>query len=117
VGFATGTPMGDWCHNQIKVRGHTIEFDFPGKSGVRQQQQLVDPDVAKVMRALLKQPGKEVFKFRNGNGEFVDVKRRHINEYIKEVMGTKFTAKDFRTCAGTLVFSNLARSSKTTLMS
>ena len=87
----------------VKVRGDAIEFDFPGKSGVRQQRQLVDRDVAKVVRALLKESGNEVFKFRNGDGVFVDVKRRHINEYIKEVMGAKFTAKDFRTWAGTLV--------------
>ena len=55
------------------------------------------------MRALLREPAKEVFKYRNGDGKFVDVKRRHINEYIKEVMGVSFSAKDFRTWAGTLV--------------
>src|SRR6185436_16017031 len=43
------------------------------------------------------------FKYQNGNGEFVDVKRRHITEYIREIMGEKFSAKDFRTWAGTLV--------------
>lgn len=87
----------------VKVRGNLVEFDFPGKSGVRQQRQLQDPLVAKVLRGMLKQPGAEVFKYQNGNGEFVDVKRRHINEYIKEVMGEKFSAKDFRTWAGTLI--------------
>jgi DNA topoisomerase-1 len=94
----------------VKVKGDAVEFDFPGKSGVRQQRQLTDRDVAKVIRALLKQPKKEVFYFRNGNGEVVDVKRRHINEYIKEVMGERFSAKDFRTWAGTLVCASaLAR--------
>jgi DNA topoisomerase-1 len=94
----------------VKVKGDTVEFDFPGKSGVRQQRQLTDSDVAKVIRALLKQPKKEVFYFRNGNGEVVDVKRRHINDYIKEVMGERFSAKDFRTWAGTLVCASaLAR--------
>lgn len=87
----------------VKVKGDTVDFDFPGKSGVRQQRQLKDEKVAKVVRALLKQPGREVFKYRNGDGELVNVTRRHINEYIKEVMGSKFSAKDFRTWAGTLV--------------
>lgn len=87
----------------VKVKGDTVDFDFPGKSGVRQQRQLKDPKVARVVRALLKQPGRDVFKFQNGNGEMVDVTARHINEYIKEVMGEKFSAKDFRTWAGTLV--------------
>jgi DNA topoisomerase-1 len=87
----------------VEVKGATIHFDFPGKSGVRQQRELKDHQVAKVIKNLLKEPGREVFKFRNGNGEFTDVKNRHINEYIREVMGEKFSAKDFRTWAGTLV--------------
>src|SRR6266550_4275115 len=87
----------------VKVKGSVVEFDFPGKSGVRQVRQIRDRQVAKVVRSLLKQPAREVFKYQNGNGEFVDVKRRHITEYIREVMGEKFSAKDFRTWAGTLV--------------
>ncbi len=87
----------------VKVKGEVVDFDFPGKSGVRQKRQVKDAQVAKVVRALLKQRAKEVFKFRNETGEFIDVKSRHINEYIKEVMGENFSAKDFRTWAGTLV--------------
>ncbi len=87
----------------VKVKGDLIEFDFPGKSGVQQQRQIKDRQVSKVVRKLLQQPAREVFKFQNGNGEFVDVTRSHINAYIREVMGEKFSAKDFRTWAGTLV--------------
>jgi DNA topoisomerase-1 len=87
----------------VKVKGNVVEFDFPGKSGVRQVRQIKDRQVAKVVKSLLKQPAREVFKYQNGNGEFVDVKRRHITEYIRETMGEKFSAKDFRTWAGTLV--------------
>ena len=87
----------------VKVKGDVVEFDFPGKSGVRQVRQIKDRQVAKVVKGLLKEPAREVFKYQNGNGEFVDVKRRHITEYIREVMGEKFSAKDFRTWAGTLV--------------
>lgn len=87
----------------VKVKGDAIEFDFPGKSGVRQQRQLKDRHVSKVVRSLLKQPSREVFKYQNGNAEFVNVTRSHINGYIREVMGERFSAKDFRTWAGTLV--------------
>lgn len=87
----------------VIVKGDVVEFDFPGKSGVRQIRQIKDRQVAKVVKSLLQRPAREVFKFQNGNGEFVDVKRRHITEYIREVMGEKFSAKDFRTWAGTLV--------------
>lgn len=87
----------------VKVKGDLVEFDFPGKSGVRQFRQIKDHKVSKVVRSLLKHPTREVFKYQNGNGEFVNVTRSHINAYIREVMGESFSAKDFRTWAGTLV--------------
>lgn len=87
----------------VKVKGNLVELDFPGKSGVRQFRQIKDRKVAKVVRLLLNHPSREVFKYQNGNGEFVNVTRAHINAYIREVMGESFSAKDFRTWAGTLV--------------
>ena len=87
----------------VNVKGDLIEFDFPGKSGVRQQRQLRDRQVARVIRDTIKLPGFNVFKYQNGDGSPTKITRRHINEYIKEVMGTNFSAKDFRTWAGTLV--------------
>jgi len=97
----------------VTVKGDLIEFDFLGKSGVRQQRQLRDRQAARVIRATLKLPGFNVFKFENDNGQVVVVTRRHINEYIKEVMGESFSAKDFRTWAGTLVCAcALARDGK-----
>ena len=87
----------------VKVRGDVVEFNFPGKSQVIQQRVLKDRPVARVVRELLQTPAREVFKYQNGDGRFVDVKRRDINAFIKEVMGQNFTSKDFRTWAGTLI--------------
>jgi DNA topoisomerase I len=87
----------------VEVRKDTIIFDFPGKSGVKQHREVRDHLVAKLIRELLRQPAREVFAYRNGDGQLIDVKRRHINQYIKEVMGHNFSAKDFRTWAGTLI--------------
>ena len=87
----------------VNVRKDVVEFDFPGKSGVRQRRELKDRQVAKIVRSLLQNPGREVFKYQNGDGEFINVTNRHINEYIKETMGEKFSAKDFRTWAGTII--------------
>jgi len=89
--------------NHVTVQGDLVRFDFPGKSGVRQYRELPDRQVARVLKTLLKCRKTEVFKYQTEEGEFVDIKRRHINEYIKEVMGESFSAKDFRTWAGTLV--------------
>jgi DNA topoisomerase-1 len=87
----------------VSVKGDLIEFDFRGKSGVRQQRQLRDKQVARVIRKTIDLPGYNVFKYINGDDKPVMVTRRHINDYIKEVMGSSFSAKDFRTWAGTLV--------------
>lgn len=87
----------------VTVKGDLIEFDFPGKSGVRQRRQLRDRQVARVIRETMKLPGYQVFKYENGDGKVVNVTRQQINTYIKEIMGDNFSAKDFRTWAGTLV--------------
>jgi DNA topoisomerase-1 len=87
----------------VHVRGDLVEFDFRGKSGVEQHRELKDRQVAKVVRALLREPGKEVFKYQNADSQFINVTRPRINDHIKEVMGANFSAKDFRTWAGTLV--------------
>jgi DNA topoisomerase I len=97
----------------VKVKGDTVIFDFPGKSGVKQHRELHDRRVARLVRELLKQSAREVFAYHNGDDQLVDVKRRHINQYIKEVMGHNFSAKDFRTWAGTLICAcALARSAE-----
>lgn len=87
----------------VNVRGDTIEFNFPGKGQVAQHRELKDRPVARVVNELLKHRAREVFKYQNGDGQLTKVKRREINAYIKEVMGEGFTAKDFRTWAGTLI--------------
>jgi DNA topoisomerase-1 len=86
----------------VRVRGDVVEFDFTGKSGVQQQPRVKDRHVCRIVRNLLRQPSREIFKYQNGGGEFVNVTRHHINDYISEVMGENFSAKDFRTWAGTL---------------
>jgi len=86
----------------VSVRGDRVAFDFAGKSGKRQRRELDDPRIARLVRTLKRYPG-EVFKFRADSGDVVDVHTGHINAYIKRVMGEQFSAKDFRTWAGTLL--------------
>ena len=86
----------------VTVKGDRVRFDFNGKSGKRHTRDVADRRLARLIRDLLRYPG-EVFKFRSESGAMVDVRRQHINEYIKETMGEAFSAKDFRTWAGTLL--------------
>ena len=55
------------------------------------------------MRQLIKLPGRDLFQFVGEDGAVVNIRRHHINAYIKELMGERFSAKDFRTWAGTLL--------------
>lgn len=86
----------------VSVRGDTLRFDFKGKSGQRQVREVRDRRVAALVRELLRHRG-EVFKYRDEQGAISDVRSRHINAYIQERMGERFSAKDFRTWAGTLL--------------
>ena len=96
----------------VNVRGEAVQFDFVGKSGKRQVSELRDPRLARLLRELLRYPG-EVFKYRNEQGELRDIRRGHINAYIKANMGESFSAKDFRTWAGSLLCAcALARSER-----
>lgn len=93
----------------LRLEGDRVVFDYRGKSGQRQVRALTDRRVARLVRALLRVPGRDVFKFVE-DGAVVDVRRRHLNAYVREVSGAPFTAKDFRTWAGTLLCaSELAR--------
>lgn len=59
--------------------------------------------MARVVRQIDELPGYEIFKFIDEDGKIQDVKSQHLNEYIREVMGPEFSAKDFRTWAGTVI--------------
>lgn len=94
----------------VSVKGSTITFRFRGKSGVLHESKLDDPQVARLVRQLLKHPNRRVFKFENGNGQTIDVRAPAINAYIREITGDSFSAKDFRTWSGTLLCAcSLAR--------
>src|SRR5690349_10369752 len=94
----------------VSIKGATITFRFRGKSGVMQETQIEDRQVAKLIRQLLKSQNRRIFKYKNGDDKVVDVKAQTINAYIREVMGSSFSAKDFRTWSGTLLCAcSLAR--------
>ncbi len=96
----------------VSVKGDRIRFEFPGKSGQTQSRQIRDRQVAATLKELLKYSNRRVFKYEGPDGKFINVTRPTINRYIKDVMGRNFSAKDFRTWAGTLVCAcALARSS------
>ncbi|HSH55841.1 MAG TPA: hypothetical protein VK983_03375 [Candidatus Limnocylindrales bacterium] len=88
-----------------EVQGSTITFEFVGKSGKHHVKRITDKALARIVRQLDNLPGYEVFKYYDEHGQLKDVKSSDVNAYIKEIMGDEFSAKDFRTWAGTLIAS------------
>ena len=86
----------------VSVKGDVVRFDFKGKSRRRQQHEIRNRRLARLIRELKRHPGK-VFKYRAEDGSIVGIRRKHINAYIKEVMGESFSAKDFRTWAANVM--------------
>ncbi|HKN38105.1 MAG TPA: DNA topoisomerase IB [Acidimicrobiia bacterium] len=84
--------------------GNAVTFDYPAKSGKRRMQTIVDEDVFAVVAALKRRRtgGPVLFAFRS-NGRWVDLHSSDINDFVKELTGGEFTAKDFRTWAGTVL--------------
>lgn len=90
--------------SHVKVDGDAVLFDYVGKWKKKQKRAIRDAEVAAIVARLKKAKGAELFKFAQ-NGRLIDVKDRHVNDYIQSVIGKDFTAKDFRTWAGTLLCS------------
>jgi DNA topoisomerase-1 len=93
--------------SHVQVDGRTLRFDYIGKWKKQQQRAVADADVAAIVQRLKKKiadSDEELFRF-DQNGRVVDIKDRHVNDYIQSIIGKDFTAKDFRTWAGTLLCS------------
>ena len=86
----------------LSIEGDTLIFEYTGKWGQQQRKVVTDARLRRVVEECVELPGYEVFKYYDDVGEIRDVKSRDLNAYVKEVMGSEFTPKDFRTWAGTL---------------
>lgn len=87
----------------VDVRGGLIHFEFKGKSGVKHEIDVEDRRLAKIVKACQDLPGQELFQYLDEDGQVRDVGSSDVNEYLREVAGDDFTAKDFRTWAGTVL--------------
>ena len=90
-------------NRHVQVRGGTIHFFFRGKSGVRQEISLHNRRLARIVRQLYDLPGYELFQYIDETGEIHSIDSMDVNNYIREISGEEFTAKDFRTWNGTVL--------------
>lgn len=86
----------------LEVDGTGLTFAFKGKSGVEHSVSVRDRRLATVIKRLRELPGQRLFKYRNAEGDLTAVTSDDVNAYIRGAMGEQFSAKDFRTWAGTV---------------
>jgi DNA topoisomerase I len=89
-------------NRHVDVRGPKVRFEFEGKGGKRQVFDIEDPRMAGIVRRCRDLPGYDLFQYLE-DGRRQAVGSGDVNEYLREVSGADFTAKDFRTWAGTVM--------------
>ena len=87
----------------VNVTGSKINFYFRGKSGKSHVIKLEDSRLAKIVRRCRDLPGYELFQYVDQTGSPASVSSNDVNDYLREIAGAEFTAKDFRTWAGTVL--------------
>lgn len=90
-----------------KIKGATVRFSFRGKSGVRHAVDLHNRALAKTIAQCQDLPGQRLFQYVDDAGTTRDIESSDVNEYIRGIAGADFSAKDFRTWAGTVTCTKL----------
>jgi len=88
-------------NRHASVRGARVRFEFRGKSGIEHDIDLEDPKLARIVRQCQELPGQELFEYVDDDDVVKDIGSSDVNAYLREISGHEFTAKDFRTWAGT----------------
>jgi DNA topoisomerase I len=86
----------------IEVKNSSIKFSFKGKKGIHHNIDLRSKKLARLVQQCKDIPGKELFQYYDEENKPKPVDSGMVNDYIREISGQDFTAKDFRTWAGTL---------------
>jgi DNA topoisomerase-1 len=87
----------------VQIGSTKLRFHFRGKSGVEHQISVEDPVMARIVRRCRDLPGQELFQYVDDDGRPATIDSADVNDYIREAAGADFTAKDFRTWAGTVL--------------
>ncbi|MDB6072254.1 MAG: putative topoisomerase, partial [Verrucomicrobiales bacterium] len=89
--------------HHARIEGSVIQFRFKGKSGIRHEVEVRDRRLAALVKKCQDLPGQELFQYLDDAGKVHDVTSADVNEYLRRATGRDFTAKDFRTWAGTVL--------------
>jgi DNA topoisomerase-1 len=87
----------------VDVKGSKLRFRFRGKSGRQHEVDVTDRRIARIVSNLQDLPGQSLFQYVDDEGKVRDITSQDVNEYLREITGEDFTAKDFRTWSGTVL--------------
>lgn len=86
----------------VKINGNSLKLSFKGKKGIYHEIDISDKILARLVKKCKDIPGQELFQYYTGDGDRRSIDSGKVNNYIKEISCCDFTAKDFRTWAGTM---------------
>ena len=87
----------------VEISGSNLRFEFRGKSGKMHKVDLTDRRLARIVERCQDLPGEDLFQYLDDDDVRQTIGSGDVNDYIREISGQEFTAKDFRTWAGTLL--------------
>lgn len=87
----------------VRLDGSEIRFAFRGKSGVRHSIRLQDRRLANLVKRMRELPGQDLFQYQDDQGALHAIGSAEVNDYLRELCGEDYTAKDFRTWSGTVL--------------
>ena len=97
-------------NRHVQLDGSSVRFRFRGKSGRQHEVDIRDRRMAGIVRRCQELPGQQLFQYVDGDGQVVEVGSNDVNDYLGKASGGPFTAKDFRTWAGTVLAYRALRS-------
>jgi DNA topoisomerase I len=86
-----------------RVQGSQVRFTFRGKAGIRHQVSLRDQRLARIVRRCQELPGQRLFQYVDDDGQPQPIDSDDVNDYVRAASGADFSARDFRTWAGTVL--------------
>ncbi len=90
-------------NRHVDVKGPRVRFEFEGKGGRRHVFDVEGRELARIVRRCRDLPGYELFQYLDENGDRRPIDSSDVNDYLRDISGGDFTAKDFRTWAGTVL--------------
>ncbi len=87
----------------VEIKGATMRFEFRGKSGKVHSCDISDRRLARIVQHCQSIPGQELFQYLDADRNRRPINSEDVNNYIREITGGDFTAKDFRTWSGTML--------------